>query len=120
MKFKFIVFVLLLFTPFNVFAQNRGPLRNVWSSWVNVSTTQTKLEFPYPSRDVVIQNGSSTLVCVNIKGATIPSNCIDTTTNRIFQINDNSELTFLDYETSGITLKTTSGTASPVTVIVTY
>ena len=115
---KLLACLIFLFTTYLSHAQDRGVLKNVWASWVNVGTTLTVLEFPYPSRDVIIQNGSANEPCINLQGESILHNCLGS--NDTFNMNANSEITLNDYVTSSISMKMLTSTASPVSVIITY
>ena len=115
---KFLIgFMLLAFAT--VAHAERGQITNVFASWVNVSTTTTNIPLPYPSRDVQIFNSASTQdICLGLRGETMDQTC--TATNNLTQLAHGQSIQLFDYVTTNITLRALSGTASPVSVIVTY
>lgn len=124
-KFLIILVLVLIATP--VFAQARGPLSNVSASWYTVTAAQTTITFPFKTRDLYIHNGDAAdLVCVDLRGGTIPANCVtDLTADggfaSIVQLPFGQAFSALnDFVTESISLKSLSATASPVTVIATF
>lgn len=120
-KFLLSLFI-LFFLGSNAHAQSRGKLTNVFASWVTVASTSTVITFPIESRDLTIMNGSTTDVCVNLKGGDIQGNCYTASGSQTMQLDGGQTLTLFDYVTSGVTLRAIgfSTTASPVSVISTY
>jgi len=122
-----LVLILLICTP--VFAQmKRGALPNVFASWFSVTNTQTTITPPNNSRDITIHNGStSTGIIVSLRGDTIPDSVVtgsyesaSAVLPNIFQLTANTAFSLSDFITSSISFTTISGTASPVSVIITY
>lgn len=98
----------------------RGVLTNVFASWVSVTQTNQTITFPSPSRDVCVHNGSAVDVFVSLKGGTIANDGFVSTPNSTFMMNGAENLCWSDFKTEAISFKSTAGTASPVSVIVTY
>ena len=121
-KFLCLFLIIFLTSVSVVHAQNRGVLQNTWASWYTVTTASQTITFPYPTRDFLVMNGSSSAICVSAKGGTITSDCLSTSSNaqQVFQLGAGLSVSFSDYRTDSISLKTLSSTASPVTVIVAY
>ena len=125
MKKLLIVLVMLLMITPCVYAQNRGALTNVFASWYSVTTAQKVVTFPGKSRDLFIQNGSTVEMYVDLRGSTIPPGCVDGRDGsgidvNVFKLDSSSQISLVDYITDSITLVSPEGTASPVSVIVTY
>ena len=110
------------------FAQSRGPLLNVWASWLSATVTEKVVDLPwrttterYTSRDLYLRNGDSTnSVYIDLRGATTIPESVTSTTNSIIQLDAGGEITLTDFVTDKLTFKAETGTASPVTVIFTY
>lgn len=122
MKKKILLTILILMMCSPVFAQARGALTNVFASWYSVTTATTTVRVPVKSRDVYIRNGDSSAICVGLTGSamTTDSVCNTTFTNDLVQLDGDSEIDLRDFVTESITLGSLTGTASPVTVIITY
>ena len=102
--------------------QRRGALPNQFASWYTVTTSNT-ITFPFNSRDITIHNGSTVIVCVDLKGDTITSACVDdgSAIPSIVQLDANTAISLSDYITNAITLRSIDeSSASPVSVVVTY
>ena len=122
MKKILIIILVTLFLVQPAFAQSRGLLTNVWTSWVNVTATAVTLTFPSNSRDIMISNGDANdPVCVDLRGNTLANNCY-AGTNTAIQVGPLDSITLSDFATSSVLLRAQSaGTAaSPVSVVVTY
>ena len=131
MKKLFLVLAILILA---VPAHARGPLSNIFASWYNVTTATTTITLPFQSRDVLIWNGSATALVISLMGESIPTDdaaespaaadighvSASSTRPTIIQIDDDKEIYLTDFRTSSITMRTITGTASPVSVIVTY
>jgi len=114
--------VVFVVTP--VFAQ---PRTNVWASWTNVANTQITWTFPYDSRDLIIQNGSTETVCVSLRGNTINADadgdgdrCTCDATDDCVQLDGDCEISLYDFVTNSVSFLAAGSDASPITVIVTY
>ena len=118
MKKIFLSILVILAATTQCFAE-RGVLTNIFASWTNVTTTAKNIPFPAPSRDITIMNGSTSDVCVALKSnATMEGVC--DATNNLMQLDGGQSLFLQDIITDGIGLVTLTGTASPVSVVVTY
>lgn len=113
------VFGLVLMFSLPAQAQQRGALTNVFASWYTVSTNVT-IDLPFKSRDLMIHNGSSVDVCVDLKGGTLTSACDSSDSNQVFQVDGDETVFFQDFVTDSISLGSSAGSASPVSVVVTY
>ena len=110
--------VLLILTSFCQ-AQNRGALTNIYQRWYNVTTELTTITLPLNSRDVFIQNASTNSVCISLVGASI-SNTSCIADEGVMRLDGDSDMYLQDFITGSVTLRTMTGTASPVSVVVTY
>ncbi len=133
---KFLATVVILLMTSSVWAAaGRGELRNTYASWFTVTIDQTTVNMPFSdernsirfgSRDIFVRNGdSSALLCVDLRGGTIPGDCFtndseDGGTPSIIMIEPLGFIDLEDYVTNAIGLKTQGPVASPVTVIFTY
>ena len=118
---KFLLTATLLLMTIPAQAQYRGPLPNVFASWVSVTQDSQTITFPGgKSRDVHIHNGSAVDVFVSLKGGTIADDGFVNTPNSTFMLNGTASATFSDLVVEAVSFKSTVGTASPVSVVVTY
>ena len=116
---KLLVFLMLVLMTVPAFAGKRGALTNVYSTWSSV-TGSTTVTLPFNSRDLTIHNGSSIDVVVDLKGNTIDETYTNSG-NSIFQIQGDESITFRDFVTDKVSLRSETGVAaSPVSVIATY
>ena len=119
---KFMVIGLMLLICVPAFAQNRGSLPNVFASWYSVTATQETITFTPKSRDLAIHNGSTVPIAIDLKGGVIPNSLVDdgVASPSIFQLEGNTAISLRDYVTESISMVSGEGTASPVSVIITY
>lgn len=126
MKKLLIIIVVLLVTTLSHAQAGRGRLKGLFASWYTVTNTPKVITFPYPTRDLAIISGSTNLIAVDLLGGTIPSVYTSNATANVnkpsvIQVNSTGgPVEFRDFETSAITLKALSTSASPVTIIATY
>src|SRR3990167_1650800 len=111
------VFLILIFSQ-PAYAQNRGALTNVWASWVSVTQSTVTMTLPSTSRDIAILNGSTVDICVDPTGGGIPGNCARRNGDAYynFQLDGASEVYLTDFISTGISLRSTGATASPISV----
>jgi len=103
---------------------------NIWASWYTVvGTSETSISLPVETlggADIeVINDASGYAICVSFKGEAIGSDCKDTSRGSnptITMLDTNESLSLYDFVTDSIKLRTMdgSGSASPVSVIITY
>lgn len=120
-RFIYVLFMLLVLASTS-YAQNRGPLTNIWASWVNVNTNQnTVLTFPFNSRDLIITNGDANdSICVDLRGNTIQNNSCYAATNTVVQVGPSDTLYLSDFVTAAVTLQSSGNAASPISVMIAY
>lgn len=122
-----IMFIILTIFATTALAQARGPLTNVYSSWVSVAAgaTTTTVTLPVTSRDLWVHNGSAIDICVSPEGNAFDDtvtfgHCRTTPTGEGFQL-DGAETVYLsDFLTTAVTFRSAGAVASPVSVIATY
>jgi len=117
--------LMVLMIGTSAYAQSkRGALSNTFAQWYNVTTAQTTITLPeeFESRDVTVHNGSTTAICLSIKGESIGGSCTstDSTKPSQFFLDANTAISLSDFKTNSIAFKTQTGTASPVNVVITY
>jgi len=119
---KFLVVMLILMVAVPAFARSRTS--NTYSSWVSVvNETMTTITFPADSRDILIDNGSAVDVCVSLNGSTFGGSCymsVASTLHDVMQLGAGQQITLQDFITDSITIRSAAGTASPISVIITY
>jgi len=101
--------------------------RNIYASWVDVSTTVVMIQFPlYPTPiigDLFIYNGDdANEICIDIYGNDILADCIASsqTNPTVFQLEAGDSLELYNIVTPGISFSSPDGTASPVSIVVSY
>lgn len=118
----------LVIVPF-AHAQNRGVLTNVYASWIQATTTLQTITFPYPSRSLIVNNGSTSSVCINLDGGDLNgfgkggllscSTSVGDGARQIF-LDGDAQVRLEDFVTDAVSIKTLSSTASPISIIATY
>jgi len=122
---KLILTLVLILLAVPAFAQRRGALTNVFASWYTVETTLTTVPMPHKSRDVYVLNGtgSATDLFVDLRGGSLAHQLFVTNSTpnpSIIQLGAGDSIDLRDFVTDSVKLITETGTASPVTVIITY
>ena len=123
MKKIVLLIVVLLFGLINIVYAQSNITANASPATVGVNTTTTyvNITFPYPTRNLLIQNNDSAdYVYVDLKSDTNTVNI-----SSCFLLAPNEEINLFDFITSGIsilrdTVYSTGDTASPISVIATY
>lgn len=125
--FSYLMILASLVFVVNAHAWGRTAQTNVYASWVSAVSYGTTITFPANSRDICIQNGWSSDICVSLDGTAFatsvsPGSCYTTTSNRSIQIDNGTTICLQDFVTSSIIVRPATGVAnaSPVSVIVTY
>ena len=114
---RFIVFLCLILLSATIAYAQSSYTANSYQTWQSVTTTTQTVTLPYPSRNVFIHNGSATDICISLKGEAITPACASP---GHIQLDGPGDLSLYDFVTDSISLRTISGTASPVTVLTTY
>ena len=111
-------FVMLIFTY--AIAQTKS---NVYQITVGVTAADPteSITFPYPTRDLIIQNNDADSVYTTVDTATVPSMsaCTEGTEGCIVMAGSSS-FELYDYRTDGVAFRYRGAEASPITVIAIY
>lgn len=122
MKRIIVVAMCLIFLAGTVWAATEYK-SNAYQKVFGLQSSQTAtMTFPYNSRDITVINGDANNA-VGVDFTSTQATAVTTITNSgstYFMVPKLSSVTFQNYVTGGLTLFTYTGTASPVSVIVTY
>jgi hypothetical protein len=89
------------------------------ASGVRTGFTSWAINFPYPSRNIIVKNQGASWVWIDVTKSTTTTCAFNTNGCTILKNDESIEL--YDFITNGISiLNFNSGTASPVSVVVTY
>lgn len=117
------VFLLLLVLGLCICSTQKAEAQyNIFTSWTTVQQQSTKtITFPYDGRDLWIQNGSDTIICVNLIGIDPRlGGAVDCSSEGSFALDANNDLYLGYYSARSVKFSSFGGTASPISVVVTY